>query len=404
MRARRAWGSQLPKLLVEGRYGFRRCTVNIARHPGRRFFLVGLSNLVLLMSPMFTLSALADLTANPGGPYTGVVGENVQLRGSAFTDGARPAEYQWDFGDGDIRNGPGATVNHKYRSAGTFTVSLTVVDTDGFMSQPVTTTASIVESTTTTTYPTTTTTTTAPTTTTNPTATTTTAPAEPVPTTTTTISWDPTTTTSLSTTTTRLPTTTPAATSTTTPSATTTTFSRSTPTAAPSAVEVVIPQEGLTATSFSLVPAEVSAGGEMALIVTLEARVPGPTAVQFLLDGQPLGDVAALKANDTAAQAGTEAVFTRTLPAGIQIGLHRIDVVTTERPPRVLASQSFEVVSDASPAPIEPQPVPPAFTTQTGLTLAIVVGGGATLAAAGFAAIRRHRRKAIVRRLVTRGP
>lgn len=48
--------------------------------------------------------------------------------GSSDSDGDIQS-YDWNFGDGSV--GSGSTVRHAYRSSGTFSVMLTVVDDDG---------------------------------------------------------------------------------------------------------------------------------------------------------------------------------------------------------------------------------------------------------------------------------
>ncbi|MDH3261592.1 MAG: PKD domain-containing protein, partial [Acidimicrobiia bacterium] len=168
-------------------------------------------------------------------------------------------------------------------------------------------------------------------------------------------------------------------------------------------VAVETAAEGLAATAFSLAPPTVLAGGEIALTVVLAANIPGKADVQFLLDGQPLGETATVNAGSASVGTGAEAVFTRTLPTGMQIGLHRVEVVTTEQPPRTLASRTIGVVAGAPAASDSADPAPPPSSTPPGMILAIAVGGAAALAAAGFAATGWYRRKMIVRRLVARG-
>jgi len=76
--------------------------------------------------------------ADPNGPYTGVVGQPVQLdgTGSSDTDGTIFA-YLWNFGDGGV--GAGATTSHTYASAGTYTVELAVGDDGGAIGTATTT-------------------------------------------------------------------------------------------------------------------------------------------------------------------------------------------------------------------------------------------------------------------------
>ena len=169
------------------------------------------------------------------------------------------------------------------------------------------------------------------------------------------------------------------------------------PEEAATAMAVETPAEGLSATAFSLAPPSLLAGGEITLTVALAANIPGKADVQFLLDGQPLGEIATVAA-------GTRAtgVFTRSLPTGVRIGLHRVEVVTTEQPPRILASRTVGVVAGVSAASAGAAPASHSPSTSPGLILAIVVGGMAALAAAGFGAAGWFQRKMIVRRLVAR--
>ena len=68
--------------------------------------------------------------ANANGPYNGTVGIPVQLdsSGSSDPDGAITA-YNWNFGDGTIGTGPNPT--HTYATAGTYNITLMVMDGDG---------------------------------------------------------------------------------------------------------------------------------------------------------------------------------------------------------------------------------------------------------------------------------
>src|SRR5262249_53154103 len=67
---------------------------------------------------------IQPLTANAGGPYSGVAGSSVTFFGSST--GAQNPRYQWSFGDGG--GGVGAVVTHTFRQAGTWLVTLTVTD------------------------------------------------------------------------------------------------------------------------------------------------------------------------------------------------------------------------------------------------------------------------------------
>ena len=68
-------------------------------------------------------------TADAGGPYNGETGVNVSFDGTASSDpDGDVLSYSWDFGDG--RTGTGAAPNHAYAAAGTYTVNLTVNDSE----------------------------------------------------------------------------------------------------------------------------------------------------------------------------------------------------------------------------------------------------------------------------------
>jgi PKD repeat protein len=68
--------------------------------------------------------------AAPGGPYTEQVGAPIGFNGSGSqaTEGTL-VSYSWAFGDGTTASG--ATVSHAYAAAGTYTVRLTVLDSNG---------------------------------------------------------------------------------------------------------------------------------------------------------------------------------------------------------------------------------------------------------------------------------
>jgi PKD repeat protein len=63
-------------------------------------------------------------------PSQGLVGETLNLSGSASSDGdGHIASYAWDFGDGMM--GSGVNVTHSYSAAGSYQVVLTVTDNAG---------------------------------------------------------------------------------------------------------------------------------------------------------------------------------------------------------------------------------------------------------------------------------
>jgi len=293
----------------------------------------------MLISP-----ALAALTADPGGPYQGLVGVQVQFdgTGSANTNG-KIDKYQWDFGDGG--SGKGATPNHSYRSAGVYVVSLTV--TGKGENSSASTTATIVDpatTTTTTTLPDPTTTSSTPGTTTTTTTTTTTIPWDP--TTTTTIPWDPTTTTTIpwdpttTTTTTTIP---PNPTTTSSTLGRTTTSITTMPTTTITTLEVLgqrieaaAAAINVSATAFTVAPLAWAPGDEITVTMQLDAMFPGYSTVLLLLDGNRLGEPATVTT-------GTESTLSRQLPADLSVGPHRIELVTEEDPSQVLASRTAGV-------------------------------------------------------------
>jgi PKD repeat protein len=82
-------------------------------------------------------------TADPNGPYSGVVGVNVMFDGTGSSDpDGNIVSYDWDFGDGVT--GTGASPQHAYAAEGVYDVTLTVTDDLGAVSDPATTTADIV--------------------------------------------------------------------------------------------------------------------------------------------------------------------------------------------------------------------------------------------------------------------
>jgi PKD repeat protein len=92
-----------------------------------RILLLTAVVLAWLVSPVFVLPVLADLTADPGGPYEGVVDHKVQFDGSGSTEGDENIDvYLWDFGDGGTKTG--RTTDYTYHAPGTYVVTLTVID------------------------------------------------------------------------------------------------------------------------------------------------------------------------------------------------------------------------------------------------------------------------------------
>lgn len=90
-----------------------------------------------------SLSEPLTITAKIGDPPTScfqvgaeepIMNEPVAFDASCSNDpDGEIAEYNWDFGDGTT--GQGREVSHRFSSAGTYTVSLTVVDNDGLESE-----------------------------------------------------------------------------------------------------------------------------------------------------------------------------------------------------------------------------------------------------------------------------
>ena len=67
--------------------------------------------------------------ADAHGPYTDVIGQPVQFTGSVIGDTPPPYTWSWDFGDGNTSIDQNST--YTYRSIGNYTVTLTVVDSEG---------------------------------------------------------------------------------------------------------------------------------------------------------------------------------------------------------------------------------------------------------------------------------
>jgi PKD repeat protein len=72
---------------------------------------------------------------DPGGPYTGVVGQPVQFDASGTTDpDGDVLTFVWNFGDGTLPNPPSQdpTATHVYTAAGTYTARVIVFDNSDF--------------------------------------------------------------------------------------------------------------------------------------------------------------------------------------------------------------------------------------------------------------------------------
>jgi PKD repeat protein len=79
--------------------------------------------------------------ANAGGPYSASAGVPIQFNGAGSSDpDGIIASYTWDFGNG--ATGAGVNPSYAYQAAGTYTVTLTVIDDKG-ASSSATTTATI---------------------------------------------------------------------------------------------------------------------------------------------------------------------------------------------------------------------------------------------------------------------
>jgi len=77
----------------------------------------------------------APPVANPGGPYTGAVGQLIQVNGAAST--GFNLSFLWNWGDGTAS--PGPVFSHAYNAANTYTIPLTVTDGLGRTSSAATT-------------------------------------------------------------------------------------------------------------------------------------------------------------------------------------------------------------------------------------------------------------------------
>jgi hypothetical protein len=81
-----------------------------------------------LMIDDFVVTGSGGLSVDPGGPYTGNAGEEIEFSGIA-SGGTPPYTYEWDFGNGDTASGQ--TVNYAYPAPGEYDVILSATDDEG---------------------------------------------------------------------------------------------------------------------------------------------------------------------------------------------------------------------------------------------------------------------------------
>ncbi len=107
--------------------------------------IVGIFVCMLVVLSFLSTAAIANtldpLEADAGGPYEGLVDEEIQFDGSA-TGGTPPYKWRWDFGDGNTSNEEDPV--HAYGVADVYTVVLMVAGSDGDIAKD-DTTATITE-------------------------------------------------------------------------------------------------------------------------------------------------------------------------------------------------------------------------------------------------------------------
>jgi hypothetical protein len=88
--------------------------------------------MLLIQSAMLTTMATLtdDLVVDAGGPYEGVVGEEIQFDGTA-TGGTPPYSFHWDFGNGDTSELEDP--KYAFNETEEFDITLIVIDSTGVM-------------------------------------------------------------------------------------------------------------------------------------------------------------------------------------------------------------------------------------------------------------------------------
>ena len=116
--------------------------IDPAAATGARDVIVTTGDQTATLASGFTVNAnLLPLVVSAGGPYTGYTGSSVAFNGGGSSDpNGGTLSYAWNFGDGGT--GTGATPSHTFARAGTYTVTLTLSDTNG-LTGSATTTATI---------------------------------------------------------------------------------------------------------------------------------------------------------------------------------------------------------------------------------------------------------------------
>jgi Tol biopolymer transport system component len=85
-------------------------------------------------NPSWNANGNQPPVASSGGPYSGVIAQNVPFNGnSSFDPDGSISTYSWAFGDGGT--GSGVSPTHTYAAAGNYTVTLTVTDNLGSTDQ-----------------------------------------------------------------------------------------------------------------------------------------------------------------------------------------------------------------------------------------------------------------------------